>query len=112
MKDRLDSEPQVVRQTPSTPTPTPTIEHRLRVLMVAATAVHGGHVVQMEKTAEALEGMGHEVAVADATAARVTGWDIVHAFGAPWRFGTSCARHGKPARPSRSRRSCGRTDRL
>jgi glycosyltransferase involved in cell wall biosynthesis len=84
MKDRIDSEPQVVRQPPSTPTTT--TEQRLRVLMVAATAIHGGHVVQMEKTAEALEGMGHEVAVADATAARVTGWDIVHAFGAPWRF--------------------------
>ena len=38
------------------------------------------------EAAEALEGMGHGVAIADATAARVTGWDIVHAFGAPWRF--------------------------
>lgn len=58
----------------------------LRVLMLAATAIHGGQVVQMEKTAASLATMGIDVTVSEATGASVAGYDIVHAFGTPWPF--------------------------
>ncbi len=54
-----------------------------RVLMLAEGAIHGGHLMQAQKTAEFLRLSGVDVTVANAAGADVSGYDIVHAFGSP-----------------------------